>query len=125
MFDTRDQILNQLRAGEDGRAEFKDVRLGKRGVAAPNAEELASELVAFANAEGGVVFLGVDDAGGVRGIAVERLDMVENWIVNLATNNCDPPILQDGEAHSGRRPAYALFGDELRLTMWAKGAEAD
>ena len=29
MFDTRDQILNQLRAGEDGRAEFKDVRLGK------------------------------------------------------------------------------------------------
>ena len=31
MFDTRDQILNQLRAGEDGRAEFKDVRLGKRG----------------------------------------------------------------------------------------------
>ena len=94
MFDTRDQILNQLRAGEDGRAEFKDVRLGKRGVAAsPNTEELASELVAFANAfEGGVVFLGVDDGGAVRGIAVERLDVVENWIVNLATNNCDPPI---------------------------------
>ena len=92
MFDTRDQILKQLRAGEDGRAEFKDVRLGKRGVPAPNAEDLASELVAFANAEGGVVFLGVDDAGAVRGIAVERLDAVESWIVNLATNNCDPPI---------------------------------
>ena len=28
----------------------------------------------------GVVFLGVDDAGAVRGIAVERLDTVENWI---------------------------------------------
>ena len=28
----------------------------------------------------------------MRGIAVERLDTVENWIVNLATNNCDPPI---------------------------------
>lgn len=92
MFDTRDQILNQLRAGEDGRAEFKDVRLGKRGVIAPNTEELASELVAFANAEGGVVFLSVDDACAVRGIPVERLDTVENWIVNLATNNCDPPI---------------------------------
>ena len=92
MFDTRDQILNQLRAGEDGRAEFKQVRLGKRGVVAPNTEELASELVAFANAEGGVVFLGVDDAGAVRGIAVERMDAVESWIVNLSTNNCDPPI---------------------------------
>ena len=33
-------------------------------------------------------------------------------------------ILQDGEAHSGRRPEYALFGDELRLTLWAKSAPA-
>ncbi|MCY4637615.1 MAG: putative DNA binding domain-containing protein [Acidobacteria bacterium] len=80
MIDTRDQILNQLRAGEDRRAEFEDVRLGKRGVVAPNAEELPSELVAFANAEGRVVFLGVDDAGAVRGIEVERMDMVESWI---------------------------------------------
>ena len=30
------------------------------------------------------------------------------------------PILEDGEAHSGRRPKYELFGDELRLTLWAK-----
>ena len=30
-------------------------------------------------------------------------------------------ILQDGEAHSGRRPQYALFGEELRLTLWAAG----
>ena len=28
-------------------------------------------------------------------------------------------ILRAGEAHSGRRPEYALFGDELRLTVWA------
>ena len=34
-------------------------------------------------------------------------------------------ILRDGEVHSGRRPEYALFGDELRLTLWAKGAAAD
>ena len=29
-------------------------------------------------------------------------------------------ILEDGKAHSGRRPMYELFGDELRLTLWAK-----
>ena len=34
-------------------------------------------------------------------------------------------ILRDGESHAGRRPEYALFGDELRLTLWAKGAPAD
>ena len=26
-------------------------------------------------------------------------------------------ILEDGEAHSGRRPGYVLFGDEFRLTL--------
>ena len=54
MFDTLEQIQNQLRAGEDGRAEFKEVRFSDRGVVSPNTEELAGELVAFANAEGGV-----------------------------------------------------------------------
>ena len=92
MFDTRDQILNQLRAGEDGRAEFKEVRFGDRGVLAPNTQELAGELVAFANAEGGVVFLGVDDSGAVRGIPLGQVDMVEHWLLNVATHNCDPPI---------------------------------
>ena len=92
MFDTRDQILNQLRAGEDGRSEFKEVRFGDRGVLAPNTQDLAGELVAFANAEGGAVFLGVDDSGAVRGIPLDQVDMVEHWLLNVATHNCDPPI---------------------------------
>ncbi len=29
-------------------------------------------------------------------------------------------ILEGGEAHSGRRPEYELFGEELRLTIWAR-----
>ena len=31
-------------------------------------------------------------------------------------------ILEDGEVHSGRRPQYELFGDELRLTLWVRSA---
>ena len=92
MFESRDRILDQLRAGEDGRAEFKEVRFGNRGVVSLNTEELAGELVAFANAEGGVVFLGVDDSGAVRGIPPARIDAVEHWVLNVATHNCDPPI---------------------------------
>ena len=92
MFDTREEILNQLRAGEDGRAEFKEMRFGGRGVLSPNTEEFAGELVAFANAEGGAIFLGVDDSGGVRGIPPESLDAAEHWLLNVATHNCEPPI---------------------------------
>ncbi len=29
-------------------------------------------------------------------------------------------ILDASEAHSGRRPVYELFDEELRLTIWAK-----
>ena len=113
MFDTREQILNQLRAGEDGRAEFKEVRLGDRGVISPNTEDVAGELVALANAAGGVLFLGIDDSGAVRGIPTEHVDTVENWIVNLATHNCEPPI----------RPILRkemlpdLAGDEQRVLL--------
>ena len=95
MFNTSEQILQQFLAGEDSRAEFKEIRFGGRGVISPNAEEFAGELVAFANAEGGVVFLGVDDSGTVLGIPQEKIGEVEQWILNIATHNCDPPIRPD------------------------------
>ena len=58
----------------------------------PDTEALAGELVAFANAAGGGVFLGVADSGAVAGIAPSHVDAVERWIVNVATHNCEPPI---------------------------------
>lgn len=92
MLETKDEILDQLRAGEDSLAEFKEVRLGERSVLSPNTEDMAGEMVAFSNAEGGVILLGVDDNGIVRGIPEDRVADVEQWLVNIATNNCDPPI---------------------------------
>ena len=92
MFDTLDEIQRQLQVLEDSRAEFKEVVLGDRGVRSPNTEEMAGEMVAFANAEGGVVFLGVNDDGVVRGIPANRTGDVEAWVINIASNNCDPPI---------------------------------
>lgn len=92
MFDTLDEIQRQLAAGEDARAEFKELVLGAHGVRSPNTEDMAGEMVAFANAEGGVIFLGVEDSGIVRGLPEDRVADVERWVVNVATNNCDPPI---------------------------------
>ena len=63
MFDTTDQILRQLRAGEDGRAEFKELFFGERGVISPNTEDFASEMVAFANGVGGALFIVVVPRG--------------------------------------------------------------
>lgn len=92
MFDTLDEVLQQLRAGEDGRTEFKEVRLRDQGIIAPNTEDLAGEMVAFANADGGCIFLGVDDAGVVRRLPEDRVGDIERWVVNVASNACDPPV---------------------------------
>ncbi len=92
MFDTQEQIENQLLAGEDSRAEFKELLLTERGVRSPNAEALAGEMVAFANAEGGTLFLGVNDTGVPVGIPNRRMEEVERWLINIATENCAPPI---------------------------------
>ena len=104
MFDTTDQILRQLRAGEDSRAEFKELRFGDRGVISPNTEDFASEMVAFANGGGGALFLGVDDAGSVVGVPGEKWGQVEQWVLNVATHNCDPPIRPEIRRDTLSRP---------------------
>ena len=52
MMDTRDRVLRQCRAGEDSRAEFKEVRFGKQSVVSPTSHDMAGEMVACANGGG-------------------------------------------------------------------------
>ncbi len=96
MFDTAQQVEAQLLAGEDGSCEFEALRLTARGVQCPNAESVAGEMVAFVNAEGGALFLAVDDAGAPLGIPRERLDAVE-WSF----------VMQEGRP-STDKPAHAI-----------------
>ena len=110
MFDTRERIPNQLGAGEDGHAELMPLRFDDQGEPSIDAEELAGELVGFANAEGGVVVQVVDDSGVARGIRREKVDAVERRLLGVAADNCDPPVrlvvrkaLLPGEEESDRR----------------------
>jgi ATP-dependent DNA helicase RecG len=92
MMDSAASVRIQLQAGEDALAEFEEIRLGERSVLFPDAEGMAGEMVAFANADGGAVYLGVNDSGAAQGIPQDALTVVEEWVVNIATNNCDPPV---------------------------------
>jgi len=75
-------LLDLLRGGEDSTVEFKrdDVRN----------HDLAKELVAFLNLEGGVVLLGVEDDGGISGTTRDRL---EEWVVELCRSKIEPPVV--------------------------------
>ena len=78
----RAELLDLLRNGEDSTVEFKrdDVRN----------HDLAKELVAFLNLEGGIVLLGVEDDGSVGGTTRDRL---EEWVVELCRSKIEPPVV--------------------------------
>lgn len=79
---TPTDLTELLRNGEDSTLEFKrdDV---------PN-HELARELVAFLNLEGGTVLLGVEDDGRISGTTRPRLD---EWVSELCRTKIEPPIV--------------------------------
>lgn len=70
----------QAALGEDSRRQFKqDVT---------NADALAAEIAAFANAEGGVIYLGVADDGALPGLTradVTRLNQLSATLLLSAS----------------------------------------
>ena len=77
-----DDLAARIAKGENLHTEFKGQL--------PHPDDLAAALVAFANTDGGDVFLGVDDAGGTPGVA--DVDRTAQRVDSVACNNCSPPV---------------------------------
>ncbi|MBU0910540.1 MAG: putative DNA binding domain-containing protein [Proteobacteria bacterium] len=79
-----EKFLEQIASGEDSSRQFKsDVR---------NAESLASEMVAFANSEGGTLFIGVADDGSVPGLGSKDVSRINQLISNAASHLVRSPL---------------------------------
>ncbi len=76
------EILTVIRQGENSSVEFKSAKA--------HPDSLARELVAFANTQGGILLIGVEDDGHISGLdeSIEH----EARIANIARNNVNPPI---------------------------------
>lgn len=93
MFDSKKELLDQIRLGESTRLELKEVRFRKERVAGPPAKKLADELAAFANSHGGVCVLGVTDRPReVVGIPLDRLDSVVGFVRHVCTELVEPTL---------------------------------
>jgi ATP-dependent DNA helicase RecG len=99
--ETLDTILV---GGENSFVEFKEERV--------HPDSLAKEMAAFANTEGGTVFIGINDDGTIGGIA--RPDL-EEWVFNVARNNVKPALLPLFEmiVYQGQKIARVLVNKEL------------
>jgi ATP-dependent DNA helicase RecG len=94
MFDSELELSRQIELGEDSRLELKEVRFSGQRVTGPSREALADELAAFANAEGGVCVLGVDDKPRtVTGIPLENLDSLETFVREICAQSIKPQLL--------------------------------
>lgn len=77
-------LLALVSPGEDSSRQFKaDIR---------NAESLASEMAAFANSEGGIIFIGVADDGGMPGLSREDVTRINQLISNAASQLVRSPL---------------------------------
>ncbi|MFQ5666938.1 MAG: RNA-binding domain-containing protein [Candidatus Binatia bacterium] len=76
-------ILKRIKAGEDSHAEFK------RGLG--NLKDIGRAICAFANSEGGVIILGVDDSGAVVGVK-EEAEKVQERLTTFLQSGCSAPV---------------------------------
>lgn len=94
MFDSPEELLRQIRLGEDTSLELKSVRFRGDRVTEPRREDLADEIAAFANTSDGVIVFGVDDvAKEIEGIPIDRLDATERFVFEICTQSIRPPVL--------------------------------
>ena len=77
-------LINKISRGEDRYTQFK--------VNIKNAEQLAGELVAFSNARGGFIFIGVDDDGVIIGLEDKDIKRLNQLIGNVINSNVVPPV---------------------------------
>ena len=77
-------INSLLTLGEDSTRQFKaDVK---------NADSLASEMAAFANTNGGIIFIGVADDGSTPGLSVHDVARINQLISNAASHLVRSPL---------------------------------
>lgn len=109
MFDTTEELLKQLRLGEDSGIELKNLEYKKNQVSGPHRNSMADELAAMANSFSGVFILGVDDkTKTVIGIPEDKLDIVETWIRNICNDLITPQLF----CRTRKVPVIAEDGSE-------------
>lgn len=93
MFHSQTELIEKIMLGEDSTIEFKR--------AMPHRNSLADEIAAFANSQGGVILIGVDDYKEIVGLGLPELDRVEKIVVEI----CEDSI----------EPAVSIFTEKLRI----------
>ena len=92
MSDGTEDILRQLRAGEDSAWEFKQIVFTGHRPIRPSRDDWADEIAAFANARGGVLLCGATDDGEAQGMSREQIVALDALLVEVSTDSIKPAV---------------------------------
>lgn len=115
---THTELLEIIRNGENSGVEFKRDDIQNH--------DLAKELVAFGNLEGGIVLLGVEDDGSISGITRQRL---EEWVMTACRDKIRPGLIpfyeQIKDVEPGKDVAIVRVSRGLDVhTLWHNNKNA-
>lgn len=104
-----EEIIALLEQGEGQSVEFEKQ--------VPSSEDLARDIVAFANSDGGKIVLGLDDKNKhLVGINIDNSEDFKAWVKDVAEKHCAPKIALNVEVadHGGKKIAVITIneGDE-------------
>ena len=85
-------IARQLRLGEDSQWEFKQIAFSGNRPTSPRRDDLADEIAAFANANGGVLLCGVTDEGEIQGLSREQIVALDSVLVEVSSDAIKPAV---------------------------------
>ena len=85
-------IARQLRLGEDSQWEFKQVAFSGNRPTSPRRDDLADEIAAFANANGGVLLCGITDEGEIQGMSREQVVELDSVLVEVSSDAIKPAV---------------------------------
>ncbi len=75
-------LIEIIHQGENSAIEFKSADV--------KTDSLAKEIIAFANMNGGIILIGIEDDRTISGVSKEK--NWEEWTMNIARNNIKPPL---------------------------------
>ena len=94
MYETSRALLDAIGLGEDSLLELKAVTFSGSKWKGPERNDLAAEIAAMANANGGLILLGVDDkTKEITGIDADNLDAAETVVRDLLNDLLEPPLI--------------------------------
>ena len=89
------EIRQRLHLLEDSTWEFKRMEFKGNYLSKPRRDDLADEMVAFANASGGKLLCGVTDDGRIQGMSLEQLVEVDRLLVEVSRDAVKPSLRID------------------------------